>query len=110
MPIWIKIVYWYNILIALSLFVGGLILGIFGGGIFTVPLWIFAFIIWRFFANGLKHNKKYSFWLNLIFAGILIISSLVSVIIGNQEALTTLIINGVIVYCLLRKESRKIFI
>ncbi len=109
MPIWIKIVYWYNIFIALLLFVGGLILGIFGGGIFTIPLWIFAFIIWRFFANGLEHKKKYSFWLNLIFAGLVIIPSFVSVVKGDQEAITTLVINGGIIYCLLRKESRKIF-
>lgn len=108
LPFALKIVFWYYMVVASVLFIMGII-----GGLIT-PLIAFILMIFAtivgILAYNLKKRKKYAYWIILIISILGAIYALTRLFTGEVLALAGLIIDLGIIYCLIRKEVRVIYL
>jgi len=108
----LKVVYWINVVLVALLVVLGFVASYLYSPLLAFVGIVGAVIYWFFFTKALKNKKKYSYWLNMVWHAFTIISR--TFYMGESPYPVGdgffILISAVIIYFLLQKDMRGIFI
>lgn len=108
MPPGLKFVYWYNVIWISLVCLLGILIFFFGFALVSIILWLLAYLRARFLTRDLRRAKDHAYWLNLIFSVLVVLGAFVEVVSLNGLNIVFLF-EIIIIYCLLRKDSRDFF-
>ena len=108
MPKSLKFVYGYNIVLISLFCIVGIVFFFLRFALGAIIIWVLAYISAMFFTRDLRRGKSHAYWLNLVFSLLAILNVLIWCVSLNGAGVAFLF-EIIVVYCLLRKDSRDFF-
>ena len=110
-PIWLKIVYVWNLLLVGVLTIAAVLMLIYQSWVFFFGFATAAVLIWFLLARPLRKQKRHGYWLNVALVVFVVVSGLQSTITDGFGRPTLDVVFGCfLLFCLFRREVRVIFI